>query len=534
MLRETAINALRSQTKPFDILIVGGGATGLGTAVDAASRGHRTALIEQADFAKGTSSRSTKLVHGGVRYLRQGNVSLVLEALRERGLLYRNASHLVHDMAFVIPNYHWWEGPFYGVGMKVYDALAGRLGLAPSKNLNLEETLERVPTIETNGLTGGVVYHDGQFDDSRLAINLAQTATQQGAVLANYTQCTELLKASDGQICGVLATDQETGETFEILANTVVNATGVFADKLRQQDVPNTPSIISASQGIHIVLPKRFLPNDTAIMVPKTDDGRVLFAVPWHDRVVVGTTDTPRSHKSLEPRALESERTFIMEHAAKYLAHAPKPEDVLSIYAGLRPLVKSENAENTAALSRDHTILISDSGLLTVTGGKWTTYRKMAEDVVDHVELLSGIEELPCSTKKLSIVGSTREEIPEANLAPYGSESSHIKQILSEKPETAQLIHKRLPYQQAEVLYQARREMARTVEDVLSRRTRALLLDARAAIDAAPGVAQLLATELDRDQAWIDTQIQKFTKLANQYDFLHPSSTEMDQQPVVD
>ncbi|EDY82369.1 FAD dependent oxidoreductase domain protein [Verrucomicrobiia bacterium DG1235] len=525
MNRQTALATLRSQTAPFDILIVGGGATGLGTAVDAASRGHSIALVEQADFAKGTSSRSTKLVHGGVRYLRQGNVSLVLEALRERGLLYRNAPHLVHDMAFVIPNYKWWEGPFYGVGMKVYDALAGNLGLAPSQILNLEETLERIPTIETEGLTGAVVYHDGQFDDSRLAINLAQTAVQHGATLANYTKCVGLLKTDDGQVQGILAEDTETGDQFEILAKAVVNATGVFADQLRRQDEPQAPEIISASQGIHIVLPKKFLPNDAAIMVPKTDDGRVLFAVPWHDRVVVGTTDTPLPEKSLEPRALQSERDFIMEHAAKYLAHDPKPEDVLSIYAGLRPLVKSGDASNTAALSRDHTILISESGLLTVTGGKWTTYRKMAEDVVDHIEIVTGIEENPCATKTLPIFGSTTEKIPEPNLAPYGTESAKIHSIIQQQPESAAPLHPRLPYQEAEVIHHARHEMARTVEDVLARRTRALLLDAQAAIESAPRVAQLLATELHQDQAWTDNQIQTFTTLAQGYLFQHPSST---------
>lgn len=525
MNRQTSLSSLRFPSEPYDILIVGGGATGLGTAVDAAARGHRTALVEQSDFAKGTSSRSTKLVHGGVRYLRQGNVSLVLEALRERGLLYRNAPHLVRDIAFVIPNYHWWEGPFYGLGMKVYDALAGRLGLAPSQILNLEETIERIPTIETKGLAGGVVYHDGQFDDSRLAINLAQTATRHGATLANYTKCVQLLKTTDGRTKGILAEDVETGERFEILANSVVNATGVFVDRLRSDDDPKSPPIITASQGIHIVLPKRFLPTENAIMVPKTNDGRVLFAVPWHDSVVVGTTDTPRSKISLEPRALQTERVFLLEHAAKYLAHDPQPEDVLSIYAGLRPLVKSGDSADTATLSRDHTILISKSGLLTVTGGKWTTYRKMAEDVVDHIEILSGIEGLPCSTKKLSIVGSTTEKITESNLAPYGSESTKIRKILNDTPETAAKLHPLLPYQEAEVFHHTRNEMARTLEDILARRTRALLLNARAAIECAPRVARILASELKKDEFWVDEQIRDFTKLAKGYDFLDASST---------
>ncbi|MDQ8185096.1 FAD-dependent oxidoreductase [Pelagicoccus sp. SDUM812002] len=525
MNRQKNLSSLRSRNEPFDILIVGGGATGLGTAVDAVTRGHSVALVEQSDFAKGTSSRSTKLVHGGVRYLRQGNVSLVLEALRERGFLYRNAPHLVRDQAFVIPNYHWWEGPFYGVGMKVYDALAGKLGLAPSRSLSLEQTIERIPTIETDGLTGGVVYHDGQFDDSRLAINLAQTAVKHGAFVTNYTKCIQLLKTKDKQVCGIVGEDQETGEQFEILANCVVNATGVFADQLRSQDDPQSPPMISASQGVHIVLPKSFLPNDAAIMVPKTADGRVLFAVPWHDRVVVGTTDSPRPDVSLEPRALQSERDFVMEHAAKYLAQDPQPKDVLSIYAGLRPLVKSGEASDTAALSRDHTIVVSDSGLLTVTGGKWTTYRKMAEDVVDHVEILSGIEGDPCSTKNLPIAGSTIDSSPEPNLGSYGSESSKILALLGEQPQLAAPLHPNLPYQEAEVLYHARSEMARSVEDVLARRTRALLLDAQAAIESAPRVAQLLAEELGREASWAENQVREFTELAKGYLFLDSSST---------
>ncbi|MBK1878143.1 glycerol-3-phosphate dehydrogenase/oxidase [Pelagicoccus mobilis] len=525
MNREKAFDALSHSNDPFDLLIIGGGATGLGTAVDAATRGLRVALIEQSDFAKGTSSRSTKLVHGGVRYLRQGNVSLVLEALRERGLLYRNAPHLVRDMAFVIPNYKWWEGPFYGVGMKVYDALAGKLGIAPSRWLDKEETLARIPTVETEGLTGGVVYHDGQFDDSRLAINLAQTAVKQGACLANYVKCTGLIKEDD-TVRGVQAECQESGKQIEVRADCVVNATGTFVDGLRQIDDPSCHAIVSLSQGIHIVLPKSFLPTDSAIMIPKTADGRVLFAVPWHDRVVVGTTDTPLKQNSLEPRALEEERAFIMEHAQQYLTNDPTPDDVLSIYAGLRPLVKAGNSEDTASLSRDHTILVSNSGLLTVTGGKWTTYRKMAEDVVDHVELLIGKEAEPCCTKQLPLVGSTDELDASANLALYGSEASHIQRILSDRPESVELIHPRLPYQQAEVIYHVHTEMARTVEDVLSRRTRALLLDANAASEAAATVAKLMAVELKQDDTWQQKQVSDFQTLARGYIFTDSASLQ--------
>ena len=529
MNRTTALDRIRSATEPFDILIVGGGATGLGAAVDAAARGHRVALIEQQDFAQGTSSRSTKLVHGGVRYLRQGNISLVLEALRERGRLAQNAPHLVHDLAFVIPSYKWWEGPFYGVGMKVYDQLAGRLGLKPSRNLSLAETLELIPTVETENLTGGVVYHDGQFDDARLAINLAQTADDLGAAMLNYCRCVGLLKESN-IVAGVLVRDEESGEEFTIRARAVVNATGVFVDNLRQLDEPAGRQLISVSQGIHLVLPKRFLPGTTAIMVPKTADGRVLFAVPWHDCVVVGTTDTPMAEASVEPRALDEEREFVMSHARRYLAMDPSDSDVLSIFAGLRPLVKSGEGSNTAALSRDHTILISQSGLITITGGKWTTYRKMAEDVIDQAETVAGLESTRCHTENMHVHGWTQAEISEKNLAPYGSDAVRVSELIKATPGLEQKLHPDLPYQQGEVVWQLRHEMARTVEDVLARRTRALILNARASIETAPLVARLAAAELGRDQAWQDRQVADYTALARGYVFSDPAS----HHPTVD
>ncbi len=518
MKRSIALDQIRNQTDPFDIIIVGGGATGLGTAVDAASRGHRVLLVEQDDFSKGTSSRSTKLVHGGVRYLQQGNISLVLEALRERGLLYRNAPHLVHNMAFVIPNYKWWEGPFYGVGMKVYDRLAGKLGLSPSKVLSKDEVVEAIPTVETEHLTGGVRYHDGQFDDSRLAVNLAQTAVGCGACVVNYVKCVGLIK-EEGFIRGIEAKDMESGEEFKVRGKCVVNATGVFVDDLRRKDEKDSKEIVALSQGIHLVLPKKFLPGDTAIMVPKTADGRVLFGVPWHDHVVFGTTDTPLDHRNLEPRALPEERDFVMEHAAKYLEKDPAPADVLSIFAGLRPLVKAGEGGNTAALSRDHTILVSESGLLTVTGGKWTTYRKMGEDIVDHAEMVSGVENKDCVTKNLQIRGWTQMPIKEPNLALYGSDAAEIRELIKESPEMAEPIVPGLPYQKAEVIWHARKEMARTVEDVLARRTRALLLDANGSRKAAAETARLLAKELGKEEDWIEGQTEAYDKLAEGYVF---------------
>jgi glycerol-3-phosphate dehydrogenase len=523
MQRNTSLDLLRSSSQPFDMLVVGGGATGLGAAVDAASRGHRVALIEQSDFAKGTSSRSTKLVHGGVRYLRQGNISLVLEALRERGRLARNAPHLVHDMAFVIPNYSWWEGPFYGIGMKVYDQLAGKLGLGPSRALSLAETIERIPTVETENLVGSVVYHDGQFDDARLAINLAETAVDLGAAAVNYCRCIGLIKEGDA-VCGVRARDEESGEEFEVRAKAVINATGVFVDQLRRYDAPESKGLVAVSQGIHLVLPKEFLPGDAAIMVPKTADGRVLFAVPWRDCVVVGTTDTPVEQASLEPRALDEERDFVMEHARRYLAKDPTDSDVLSVFAGLRPLVKAGEGGSTAALSRDHTIIVAESGLITITGGKWTTYRKMAEDVIDQAEMVAGVDNRRCHTENLQVHGWTRTAIADRNLEPYGSDAARIAALIKEHPELGEKLHPALPYVRGEVVWHAREEMARTVDDVLARRTRALLLNAAASIEAAPTVAQILAKELGRDERWQREQTQTYTALARGYVFTDPAS----------
>lgn len=518
MNRPEVLAELSSREEPFDILIIGGGASGLGAAVDAAVRGHSVLLVEQADFAKGTSSRSTKLVHGGVRYLKQGNVSLVLEALRERGLMCRNAPHLVHSLPFVIPNYHWWEGPFYGIGMKVYDGLAGKLGLEPSRYLNREDVIGLLPNIEQQDLTGGIIYHDGQFDDSRLAVNLAQTAAEHGAVLMNYVRCTGLTK-DQGMVAGVKLKDAETGEETEVKARVVINATGVFADDVRRMDDPQAKTMLSPSQGIHFVLPREFLPGDTAIMIPKTDDGRVLFAVPWHGRVVVGTTDTPVDAASLEPRALEEEIDFIFTQITRYLTRDPSRADVLSVYAGLRPLIKSD-ASSTAALSRDHLISISDAGLITLAGGKWTTYRKMAEDVIDHAEMVGALDHRHCDTHELKIHGSAQAPRPSAELAHlqfYGSDAVGIRALMQQDESLAERLHPKLEFVKAEVVWHARHEMARTVEDVLARRTRALLLDARASLEAAPAVAALLAAELGKDAAWQAAQVADYQALAKGY-----------------
>jgi len=500
------------------VLVVGGGATGLGTAVEAASRGYRTLLLERSDFAKGTSSRSTKLIHGGVRYLQQGNVALVLEALRERGLLMRNAPHLVRNLSFVVPAYDWWEGPFYGVGLRFYDMLAGRLGLGPSRRLSRAETLARIPTLEPEGLRGGIVYQDGQFDDARLAISLARTLDALGGVPVNYMEVVGLLK-SGGLVRGVRAWDVERRAEVEIRARAVVNATGVFADGLRRMDDPASPRLLAPSQGIHLVLDRSFLPGNDAILVPHTADGRVLFAVPWHGRTVVGTTDTAVPEPSAEPRPLAREIEFLLTHAARYLTRDPAPEDVLSCFAGLRPLVRAlrSNRQSTAALSRDHTLAVAPSGLVTITGGKWTTYRKMGQDTVDRAARVAGLPDRPSVTESLRLHGWTETVPPASAGTDYGADTSAVDLLAEEKPGWGEPLHPRLPYRVGEVVWAARHEMARTVEDVLARRTRALFLDARACLDAAPGVARLLAAELGRREGWVRAQVETFEAVARGY-----------------
>ncbi|UPK70385.1 glycerol-3-phosphate dehydrogenase/oxidase [Chitinophaga filiformis] len=505
-------------TVVWDIIVIGGGATGLGIAMDAAQRGFRTLLLEQSDFAKGTSSRSTKLVHGGVRYLAQGDVGLVKEALYERGLLLANAPHLAHDQEFIIPYYKWWQGPFYGIGLKLYDLLSGRLSLGPSRVIGRQAVISALPAIRKDGLKGGIVYHDGQFDDSRLAVNIAQTATEKGAVLLNYFKVTSLRKDANGKINGVTAKDLEGGETYDLQAKTVINATGVFADEVLQMDKPGARPTIRPSQGVHLVLDASFLNSSSALMIPKTADGRVLFALPWHGKVLVGTTDTPLNDHSLEPQALETEINFILQTAGSYLQKAPTRADVLSVYAGLRPLAAPQkDTDSTKEISRSHKVITAASGLITITGGKWTTFRKMAEDTVDTAIATGGLAVVPCATQSLHIHGYTTAAAAPAPLDVYGSDAAEISALITANPDLGEQLHPRLPYIKAQVVWAVRQEMARTVDDVLSRRLRALLLDARAAVEMAPAVANILATELGKDKAWEDEQVKAFTAIAAHY-----------------
>jgi glycerol-3-phosphate dehydrogenase len=517
MKRDEMLKQARERVEPWDIIVVGGGATGAGVAVDAATRGYATLVLEQHDFGKGTSSRSTKLVHGGVRYLEQGNVSLVMEALKERGLLRQNAPHLVSELQFVVPSYAWWEGPFYGIGMKVYQVLSGKYGFGSSQLISKEETLQRVPNVNADGLTGGVVYYDGQFDDTRLLINLVATAAEQGATLLNYAKVTSLLKGTDGNVNGVTWQNVETGEIFSAQAKVVVNATGPFTDSVRRLAEPDVNQMIAPSQGAHLVLDRSFLPGNNAILVPHTKDGRVMFAIPWHNHTLVGTTDTPVTVAPLEPVALDQEIEFMLETAGLYLEKKPSRADILSVFAGIRPLAKAGGGGNTAAISRDHTIHIDKSGLLSITGGKWTTYRNMAQGAVDHAATLAGLPDKPCLTGNLNIHGYHPNAANFGSLSFYGSDAPAIRRLVDEDASLGRQLDAELPYLEAEVVWAVRKEMARTVEDVLARRTRALFLNARAAIRMAPRVAYILAEELDKDEKWQNEQISAFAQTAKGY-----------------
>lgn len=517
MTREDAWNRLAS-AGTFDVVVVGGGATGLGVALDAAARGFSVALLESHDFGGGTSSRATKLVHGGVRYLAQGNIALVREALHERTVLLRNAPHLAQPLAFVMPSYKLWETPFYGAGLKLYDALAGKAGLAPTRFLSRAETLRALPTAQPAGLKGGVEYWDGQFDDARLALALARTAESKGALLLNYCAVTGL-RHEGGRVVGVRCENRETGRSLELGARCVINAAGVWVDRLRELDgqAVGRPvrAMVAPSQGVHVVVDRKFLPGRHALMVPKTADGRVLFGVPWLGKVILGTTDTPRTDLPREPRPFEEELAFILGEARRYLAVAPTLADVRSLWVGLRPLVKPQDDDggNTKAISREHTVLVSRSGLVTVTGGKWTTYRAMAEDVLEHCFDARLLSTAPAGvTTNLRLVGG---DVPDGAAVPvcdppglhgYGSEAAKVQALPGADAELGGGLT------EAMVRFAAREEYARTVEDVLARRSRLLFLDAALAARLAPVVARLL-----REETGVDPHEADFVALAAGY-----------------
>jgi glycerol-3-phosphate dehydrogenase len=515
MNREQMLQQLEAVPE-WDMLIIGGGATGLGAAVDAASRGYKTVLLEQSDFAKGTSSRSTKLVHGGVRYLAQGNVKLVREALEERGLLLKNAPHVCHNISFIIPSFRWWEKWYYLTGLAAYDLLSGKHSLGKTRLLSKSETKNLLPALSPLEINGGVAYQDGQFDDARLAINLAQTAEECGATVLNYCQVMELTKTGK-RISGVRVSDIISGKHYEIKCKTVINATGVFTDKVMLLDDAGHQPIISLSQGVHLVVDKKHFPGITALMIPKTDDNRVLFAVPWHDKVVLGTTDTPMAGAVLDPVPLQEEIDFIIQHINRYLSTDIQTGDICSIYAGLRPLVKKSGQKITSILPRDHTTIVSPAGLVTITGGKWTTYRRMGKHAVDTAALHGHLSKRGCVTADLRIHGFKERVNPDEVLSVYGSDAPGIKALMADNEDLAGLLHPQLPYFKAEVVWAVQHEMAITVDDVLARRTRALFLHARASIEVAPMVAALMAKYMNKTKDWEAQQVADFNHIAANY-----------------
>ena len=521
MKREDLVKQLKANETPhWDFIVIGGGATGLGIAVDAASRGYKTVLLEQSDFAKATSSRSTKLVHGGVRYLQKGDVALVREALRERGYLLKNAPHLVKNQRFIIGNYKWWEQPFYTAGLIAYDLLAGRLGLGRSLPMSKKSVIKALPQVEQQGLKGGVVYHDGQFDDSRLAVNLMQTAIDQGATVVNYAAVTSLLKDEQGKVSGVKVKDELSSDEFQLNGTCIINATGIFVDGIIKMDDKHKDPLVRPSQGVHLVVDISFLGGDDAIMVPKTSDGRVMFGVPWHNRAILGTTDVPVKDFVLEPRALEEEVDFILETAGRYLTKKPTRKDVLCVFAGLRPLAapkKQSDESKTKEISRSHKLLSSDSDLITITGGKWTTYRIMAEETVNLAIKKKGITFKPCVTKQLKIHGYKPTTDRSDWMYVYGSDQEHIRQIEQENPAWAEKIDSAYGFTYSQVIWAIRDEMAMTLDDVLARRVRLLYIDAQKSIELAPKVAKIMAEEMGKDQAWIDEQVATYTAIAEGY-----------------
>ena len=503
-----------SETEEYDIIIIGGGATGLGCAVDAASRGYKTLLLEKYDFAKGTSSRATKLVHGGVRYLAQGNIRLVREALLERGRLLKNAPHVCHTLPFVVPAYKTWQKYYYGIGLWVYEFMSGKLSLGKTSLLNKNEVVELLPDVAKDHLKGGIKYFDGQFDDSRLAINLASTAAEQGAIVLNYCGVSGFIN-EHGQITGVEFTDSINNKSYQAKGKVVINATGVFADEVLQMAEGHKEETIAPSQGIHLVVDKKFFKGDSGLMIPKTDDGRVLFAIPWHDKLLLGTTDTPVSKVTTEPKPMKEEVDFIIRNFTQYSAATITYKDVTATFAGLRPLAKQKGESKTAVMPRDHVIKVYSNGLVHITGGKWTTYRSMAEHCIDKAAETAGLPEKECRTKDLAIHGKTNQN--NNGLSIYGADAAPIEKLKEQDPSLREKIHPAFPYTKAEVVFFIQNEMAMCIEDVLARRIRMLFLDAQAAIDTAPAVAALFQQHGGMSEMQTAEDLNYFRKLAQGY-----------------
>lgn len=514
MTRENMIRRIEASEPEWDILVIGGGATGAGVAVDAATRGYRTLLVEHADFGQETSSKSTKLAHGGVRYLQHGDIGLVFEGLQERGRMIQNAPHLVERLQFIIPAYRLFERPYYRFGLGLYDLLAGQRSLGVSKSLSAREVADRIPTISKENLKGGVAYYDGQFDDSRMVVNLVRTAADHGATVLNYASVTGF-NYQGKSLRGATVRDRINNRDYTVTAKCVINATGPFVDTLRTMDDPAAEALIQPSQGAHIVLDKSFRKENTALMIPRTSDGRVLFAIPWHGQLLVGTTETPLSETLADPLPQEQEIDFLLENAGRYIAPAPTRADIRGVYAGIRPLVRPQSAKKSADVSRSHTIEVANSGLVTITGGKWTTYRKMAADTVTRAAATAGLPTRRSITESLPIHGYHLNPHLFGNLASYGSDALGIIDLQRSLPDGREHLTDDSTITKAEVLWAVRHEMARTVEDVLARRTRALFLNATDAAQLSAPVAQVMAEELDHDGRWQRSQIEQIRSLSD-------------------
>lgn len=515
MNRPHAVRRLAEEE--FDVLITGGGATGTGCALDAQVRGFKTALIEQEDFAAGASSRSTKLIHGGVRYLEKAardidfsQVKFVREALLERAVMIRNAPYLAGHLPLVIPVYSSFDKLYYAVGLNIYDLLAGRHNLAPSRRLDRTETLALLPSLRNDArLKGGILYWDGQFDDARYAVMLARTAADNGAAVANHVRLLDFEKNA-GVLVAALVRDELTGREFRIRAKAFINATGAFADHVRSLARPQARPRLKPTKGIHIVLPREVIPGATALLIPKTDDGRVIFAIPWHEAVLVGTTDSESDTVANAPPVLDEEIMYLLDHLNRYLARPLAPQDVRASFAGLRPLLDAGGVEDTKFLSRGHDVEIDGSGLISVLGGKWTTYRLMAKDAIDVLALRLGAGSPECTTEEVPLYGAVAGETGEAVrqlrsrtgwnddvcrhlYTSYGAAADGIVNIAHERPSLAVPLVQGYPYLAAEVVYVAREEMACTPDDVLSRRLRLATVSSEAARQALPVVEALLA-----------------------------------------
>ena len=503
----------------FDVLVIGGGATGTGVALDAVSRGLKTALVERDDFSAGSSSRSTKLVHGGVRYLEQAvkgldrtQFNLVRDALKERAVLLSNAPHLAHPLPILTPLYNWFQIPYMMIGLKLYDALAGRANLKSSRFVGREEALRRFPMLKKEGLRGAVLYYDGQFDDARMNVSLALTAAHEGAAVANHLEVTKLLK-DGGRVAGASVRDTLSGETWDVRAKVVVNATGPFTDAIRHLDDEDAPPMLTASSGVHIVLDGHFSPPGTGLLIPQTDDGRVLFLLPWLGYTLFGTTDHPAAIEP-NPQPSEDDIDYLLSYLGRYFDVPATRDDILATWSGLRPLVSDPKAADTAKVSRDHVVNTSSSGLVTVAGGKWTTYRKMALDTVDEVLKVGHLQAGPSRTEQLKLVGAEAfRPAGAATLAEQFGLDADVAEYLNRAygdravkvAELAETYPGRLvpgqPQLEAEVIYSATYEGADTAVDFLARRTRLAFLDQGAALAALPQVIELLGKTLSWDEA---------------------------------